>query len=153
MTCNHKASRAHRTQTHVPHFGNIVNEFFNTAVGDVIQKGEKKLFTNPASNVVEYEDRFILSIALPGFSKDTIEIKIDDDVLSINDSQKSKDKEQPSNYRLREFNYTGFSKTYKLPEEADAEQITASFEHGVLTISIPKKEEAIPQPPRKITIK
>lgn len=152
MTCNQRTSRPYRTQTHVPHFGNIVNELFNTAVGDVIQKGEKKLFTNPATNVIEYEDRFVLSIALPGFSKDTIEIKIDDDVLSISDSQESKGKDEPSNYRLREFNYSGFSKTYKLPEEADAVKITAGFEFGVLTILIPKKEEAIPQPPRKIAI-
>lgn len=153
MTCNHKTSRPYRTQTHVPHFGNIVNELFNTAVGDVIQKSEKKLFTNPASNVIEHENRFSLAIALPGFSKDLIDIKIDEDILTISDTQESKDKNISANYRLREFNYSGFSKTYKLPEEANPVDITASFENGVLNIIIPKKEEAIPQPPRKITIK
>jgi len=135
-----------------PSFDHLVNSFFNSALGDVIHSSDKKAFTQPATNVSSQEDKHILEVALPGLSKVDIDINIEEDVLTISDkSEKSIDDD--SSFRLREFNYKGFSKSYRVPEDTDLDKIAASFENGVLVIALHKKEEALPQPPKKITIK
>ena len=157
MNRNNGTAARRRSVITVPRLDNFVNEFFNTAIGDVVNKSETKHFTNPATNVVEYDDKFVLSIALPGYSKTDLTIKVDDLLLKISD--KKANTEQPEEeapkekYRLREFNYGGFSKTFKLPKTANPLKISASVELGVLTIEISKKKEAIPQAPREIKIK
>jgi len=151
MTCTYRTSRPRSRSKYAPHFGNLVNELFNTAVGDVVQKSEQKYFTNPATNVVELDDRFRLEVALPGFSKKDVAITLENDLLKISSSSDTSDNTQ-INYRLREFNYSGFQKAYQLPDTVDGREIKASFDLGVLTIDIPKVESAIPQPPKKIKI-
>ena len=157
MTCNQRTSRPRTHPNYIPHFSNLVNELFNTAIGDVIQKSERKHFTNPATNVITFEDRYELDLALPGFNKKDVAIEVDNNLLTISSKQESSKKGEEStvelNYRLREFNYAGFKKTFTLPDSADLKKINASFDLGILKITIPKKEEAIPQPARKITIK
>lgn len=153
MTCNHR-TRTHRRQpVVVPHFNNIVNELFNTAVGDVITKSERKHFTNPATNVVVFDDRYELQVALPGFSKEDIDLEVDNYVLKLAAKETEQTKADTVNYRLREFNYTDFKKSFTLPETVDTAKIKAEFNNGILFITLPKKEEAIPQPSRKINIK
>ena len=148
MTCTY--SRSRRPARYVPHYGNLVNEFFNTAVGDIVQKADKKHFTNPATNVLEHDDRFELELALPGFGKKDITIEVDNDILKIESAIESKG---DSTYRLREFNYGGFKKHFKLPKSVDRDSISASFAKGILTVTLAKRDEAIPQPAKSIKIK
>ena len=135
---------------YAPQFGNLLNEFFNTAVGDVVHKAETKHFTNPAVNAIEYETKLELQLALPGFTKEDVIITVENDVLSI--ESKEKETENSGKYRLREFNYAGFKKNFRLPEDIDPAQVEAMFAYGILTITLGKKKEAIPQPPRTITV-
>jgi len=158
MTYNQRTSRQRSNLIALPRIDNLVNEFFNTAVGDVIKKSEKKHFTNPATNVIEHDDRYVLTIALPGYAKEDLAITVDDQILkvvekSLDEEKATKKEASVSKFRLREFNYSGFNKSYKLPDEAAAQKISATVDLGLLTIEIPKKEEAIPQPPREINIK
>lgn len=157
MNCNNGTATHRRSVNTVPRFDNLMNEFFNTAIGDVVNKSEKKHFTNPATNVVEHDDKFILSIALPGYSKKDLTIKVENHLLKISDQkvtpQQTDEKEPKETFRLREFNYGGFSKAFKLPKTANPQKVSASVDLGILTIEIPKKKEAIPQPPREIKIK
>jgi HSP20 family protein len=132
-----------------PDFNNFINEFLNTAVGDVVQKADKKHFTNPAVNVVQYDDRLELFMAIPGFAKTDVDITIDNDTLTV---KSTKEEAQEGTYRLREFNYGGFTKSFKLPEYIDSANISAHFENGIIKITLNKKKEAVPQPPKKITI-
>jgi HSP20 family protein len=148
MTCT--TNRPHRVVTTTPHFGNIINEFLNTAVGEVVQKTEVKKTNNPAVNVQEYDDRLVLQLAIPGIDKNDVRITIDADVLKV---EAKSEAEKEVTYRLREFNYGGFVKNFKLPEFIDVTAIEAKFDRGVLTLSLGKKKEAIPQPPRSIEIK
>ena len=152
MNCNTQYSaRPKRARTNYPHFGNIVNEFLNTAVGDVAQKAERKNFTNPATNVINYDDRHVIELAIPGFAKKDVSITFEDDRLTVKSNRE--EAKGGLNYRLREFNYTDFTKSFKIPETVDSESIVASFESGILTITLNKKPEATPQPPKSITIK
>jgi len=149
MNCTVKKPRA--SVNYQPHLGNIINEFFNTAVGDVYQKAEnKKSFTNPAVNVINYDDHTTLQLAVPGFGKDHVTITLDQETLTI--EGKPTENDHKGSYRLREFNYSGFKKSFKLPEDIDTTSIKASFDLGILTIDLFKKEEAIPQPARQIKI-
>ncbi len=150
MTCTTNR-RTKPSRTYYPHVGNLFNELFNTAVGDIVNNVEGKKFTNPATNVIEHDDRFELEVSLPGFSKEDIEIKMEDEKLTIKAKEQST--QETLNYRLREWNYKGFEKHYKISEMIDTTAITASFDQGVLNIILAKKKEAIPQPPKEIKIK
>ena len=151
---NYTARRPRVRVNSQPIFGNLINEFFNTAVGDVYKKAEsKQSFTNPAVNVITYDDRTVLQIALPGFSKKDVNITIDQDTLTIEGKQDASDEQEgTTSYRLREFNYAGFKKSFALPEDIDTEQVKANFKSGILKLELFKKEEAIPQPARSIEI-
>lgn len=152
MNCNTQyLARPKRSRANYPHFGNIVNEFLNTAVGEVVQNSDRKKHSNPATNVLSYDDRFIIELAIPGFEKKDVSITFEKDRLTVKSSlEKEQDK---LNYRLREFNYTDFSKSFSIPETVESEDIQASFVAGILTITLNKKAELTPQPPKKITIK
>ncbi len=157
MNCNNGTTSRRRSVNTVPRFDNLMNEFFNTAIGDVVKKSEKRHFTNPATNVVEHDDRYVLSVALPGYSKKDLTIKVEDNLLKISDKkadeEQTTEEELKEKFRLREFNYGGFNKTFKLPKTANPQKVSAAVDLGILTIVIPKKKEAIPQPPREIKIK
>lgn len=149
MNC-HTTKRKVRT---TPSFDHAFNTFFNSALGDLIHdSASKKNLSRPATNVIQLTDKYILQVALPGFAKEDVGISIEDEVLTVSDIREQPNK-AATNYRLREFNYSGFSKSYKVPEEVDQEKVTASFSDGVLTIELTKKEEALPQAPRTIEIK
>ena len=150
MTCTYRTSKPKNQILMFPHVDNMVNEFFNTAVGEVFQNRGSKRINNPAVNVIEYDDRFELHLALPGFAKKDLDIILEKDVLKI--SAKQKDGVSKS-FKLREFNYSGFSKTFKIPDTVDNQKITASSSTGVLALILPKKKEAARQSPKKILIK
>ena len=73
---------ARNQKVYLPHFGNIVNELFNTPVNHVVRNGRKNA-TTPAVNVIKAEDRHTLQLAVPGHGKKDIQITIDNDVLTI----------------------------------------------------------------------
>ena len=149
MNC-HTTKRKVRT---APSFDHAINTFFNSALGDVIHAtASKKNLSSLATNVIQLTDKYILEIAIPGFTKEDVGISIEDEVLTVSDIREQQ-KNIATNYRLREFNYSGFSKSYRIPEEIDQEKVAASFSDGVLTIVLTKKEEALPQAPRTIEIK
>jgi len=144
-------TRSPRTQAvYFPHFGNLVNEIFNTPVSEAVRNGGRNV-SSPGVNVSENDDRFILELAVPGHAKKDISITVDNDIMTIK-SNKSTDADAVD-YRLREFNYAGFERTFVLPDSVDQSKVDAKFSNGVLSITLDKKEEAKPQPARTITIK
>lgn len=149
MTTNTYRKRSLAT----PSLDHMVSSFFNSAIRDVINSAaDKKRTTRPAVNVSSREDKYILDIALPGLSKSDIDINVEEEVLTVSDKREIDTESDPS-YRLREFNYAGFSKSFRIPEDIDIDNISASFKHGILTITLNKKEEALPRPPKTIAIK
>jgi len=105
----------------------------------------------PAVDVVDNEKSYNLSVELPGYRKDDVEIKIDNNLLSISavEEEKKEEKEQPK-YVIKERNSKSFTRTFVLPREVDKENIEAAFENGLLSLSIPKVPKAVP---KKISIK
>ena len=110
----------------------------------------------PAVNVKETDDQFDLELAAPGMSKADFNIEIDADVLTISsekkESKEEKEDKKEGRFTRREFRYNAFKRSFNLPESVDAAKIAANYVDGILSVVIPKKEEAKPQPARKIDI-
>ncbi|MEW7280826.1 Hsp20/alpha crystallin family protein [Aquimarina sp. 2201CG1-2-11] len=113
-----------------------------------------KINTNiPAVNIEETDEGFVLELAAPGLSKDKFDLELDNDVLVISSETSSvnEDKENRK-YTRKEFSYDSFKRTFAVPETVNGNDISASYENGILTINLPKKEEAKIQPKRLIDI-
>ncbi len=133
-------------------FRTFVDEFLGE---DYLPEESKKSQTGistPAVNVIEGKDNFKIEVAAPGLDKKDFNIDLDQDVLTISSEKETEDKEEKDQYMRREFCYSTFCRSFTLPESADADNISAKHKDGILTISIPKKEEAKEKPPRKIDI-
>lgn len=108
--------------------------------------------TVPSVNVIEHADGFRIEVAAPGMAKDDFKVNLDKDLLTISVKKESADEENTETYRRREFNYSSFERSFRLPETVDSEKIDAKYENGVLLIALPKKEAAIEKPAREIEI-
>ena len=95
----------------------------------------------PAVNIKEENDKFVLEMAAPGLKKDDFNINLDNYVLTISSEKKEEQKEDKDNYTRREFLYTSFSRSFTLPKTVDIDKIKADYKNGILTVTLPKKEE------------
>ena len=106
----------------------------------------------PAVNIIENKNNFELELAIPGRNKEDFKIEIEKNILSISAETKSESEITESKYTRREFAYTSFKRVFTLPDHIDNDQINASYENGVLKLTLPIKEEALPKPKRAIEI-
>jgi HSP20 family protein len=106
----------------------------------------------PAVNILETEKGFEVEMAVPGMKKEDFKIEVDNDIMTISSETKSDENVTEGTYTRREFTYSSFKRSFTLPETVNTESIDATYENGVLKLSIPKKEEALPKPKRMIEI-
>jgi len=106
----------------------------------------------PSVNVIEGKEDFRIEVAAPGLEKDDFKISLDNNVLTISSEKEDKQEEKEERYMRREFSYTSFRRSFRLPQTVEADKISASHVNGVLGITIPKKEEAKVKPVRQIEI-
>ncbi len=106
----------------------------------------------PAVDIAEKEKSFEISAELPGMDEKNIEIKLSNGNLVIKGEKKEETEEKKKDYYLSERHYGSFERIFNLPKGVDADKIEASFSKGVLTISMPKKPEAM-KPEKHIDIK
>lgn len=130
----------------------IFDEFFGRDFYPVHynRNGFKSL---PAVNITEGDNEYTIEVAAPGLDKKDFKIDLDKDCLTISSVVEDSKEESQDHYTRREFRYSNFSRSFTLPELVDAENIAASHKNGVLSVSIPKKEEAKAKPARHIAIK
>lgn len=131
-----------------PHFGNILNELMHTAVGDVITHKNVD-YTTPLVNVVENKDSYTLQMITPGLEKSDVNLSIDKNILTISADKKYEGEQK---FKLREFKYGVFKRSFKIPEKVDTNNISATLENGLLHISLAKKTKEELEA-KKITIK
>lgn len=106
----------------------------------------------PAVNIRERRDEFVIDVAVPGMRKQDFDIKVENNMLQISAEKNYERNEEDENYTRREFEQTSFARYFDLPDSVNPEQIDAKYTDGVLSIILPKKEEAKSKPPRKINI-
>ena len=91
----------------------------------------------PASDIYETDSTYDVNLALAGFKKKDITLKIEDNSLIISGERK---KDESKKYNLRQSAYGKFRKVYTLPEDINSDKITAKMEDGILHIEIPKDQ-------------
>lgn len=138
-----------RTQNWLP---GVFNDFFGN------EWVEKTHSSNPAAiNILENEKEFIVEVAAPGMTKEDFSVKIDDDnnlLIAVEKKTETEEHDEETCYLRREFSYSHFQRRMILPDTVDRDKIGAKAENGILTISIPKREEKeLPKVDRKIEIK
>lgn len=106
----------------------------------------------PPVNILESDIDYTIELAVPGLNKKDIIITLDKNVLTVSTEKEDKDGKEENDFTRREFIYSAFNRSFTLPKSADQEKINAYYKNGLLTISIPKKKEAVNKPPRKIAI-
>lgn len=100
----------------------------------------------PPADLSETDDEFVLEMELPGFSRDDIELTVERNILSVSGSRQEPEVESASaTYHLRERADERFSRSIALPRSVDAENVKARFSNGVLTVTLPKVDEAKPR--------
>jgi HSP20 family protein len=93
----------------------------------------------PALNITEHKDRLQLEMAVPGFKKEEIRVKADENrFLRIEGDQEKNDPEEAMVYRKQEFSLRNFSRSFRLGKDLNADEISAACENGILRITIPK---------------
>ncbi len=128
------------------------DDFFNDKFFNQLKStgsGESR----PAVNISEDDKGYTIELAVPGVAKDKFNLEIENDVLTLSSEQEKNKDEQKPNYLRREFSYQSFKRSFELPETIDQEQINATIDAGILTLSLPKKEEEVQKAPRQIEVK
>ena len=98
----------------------------------------------PRVRISEDKDNFYLNLEMPGIPKEDVKISLEDNTLSISGTKKHQNKTEESNLILNEIFYGEFSRSFNLSEDIKKDSIDAEFKDGLLTISLPKKEEVKP---------
>jgi len=132
-----------RTENPYYRFSDMLNDFWG-------EDSYNRNYTNPGVNVVEEKEAFKLFLAVPGVSKKDIKIDVEKDTLRISGNTENSDAEV--SYNRREFDYSNFERIFRLPDTVNVSAISAGMENGILTLSLPKKEESIDRGPKEIKI-
>jgi HSP20 family protein len=99
-------------------------------------------FTVPAVNIREDKDVYKLTMASPGMKKEDFKIDLDGGVLTISAETEEKKEKEGEKFRRKEYSYSSFSRSFNLPDAVNKSKIEATYEDGVLTLKMPKKEDA-----------
>ncbi|CAZ97023.1 Hsp20/alpha crystallin family protein [Zobellia galactanivorans] len=131
-------------------FPSLMNDIFKP---DWFGGMENVAASSPAVNIKDNEKNFELDLMVPGRKKEDFNIEVDADLLTISSEIKKEEETNEENYTRREFRFSSFKRAFTLPETIDSEAIKAEYIDGVLKITLPKKEEALPKPKRVIELK
>jgi len=99
----------------------------------------------PAVDVAEREDGYEVNVELPGVDKDDVKITVQDNVLTIRGEKKQEKESKDSDYRRVERSYGSFQRSFALPTSVRHDKVDASYKDGILTIALPKADEAKPK--------
>ena len=121
------------------------DRYFESFFGDSLLAPATRIFNHlPAVDIRETENAYMLDMELPGYDEKSIEVHIDGSSISIASKQEEsrEEKKNEGTYVLRERRINAFSRSFKLPENADPEAVTAAFKNGILSMEIKKRAEA-----------
>src|SRR5579862_3039761 len=123
-----------------------MNRLFRDSYGN--EGREESLTTSsfaPAVDVYEDEHQVTLKIEVPGVEEKDIDVRIENNVLTVHGERKFEKEEKEENFRRVERQYGSFTRTFTLPTTVDTENVQAHYDKGVLKIALPKKAEAKPK--------
>jgi HSP20 family protein len=116
-----------------------------------LQDELERLFASPLADwapvldVYEDKDNFVVQTELPGLKREDINVSLQDGVLVISGERKTEEKRNEGEIRRQERFYGKFQRTLTLPAPVAADKVKAQYKDGVLTVTVPKAEEAKPK--------
>ena len=99
-------------------------------------------YTVPAVNIKENENNFTIEVAAPGLNKEDFDIKLEKNILTVSSENENKKEESNDNFMRKEFAFKSFSRSFSIPETVNQDKIKASHNNGILTLELPKLDEA-----------
>jgi HSP20 family protein len=99
----------------------------------------------PAVDIAEDDNGYVVKAELPGVKKDQVKITMQDNVLSIRGEKEEEKESRSSSYHRVERSYGAFERRFSLPSNVRQDGIDATFKDGILTVTLPKAEEAKPK--------
>lgn len=125
-----------------PRFTSDLFDVIDRNLSDLVPSQASTPVVTPRVDVRETPDAYILDMDLPGFTEKDVEINLKDRVLSISSKlQEKQEEKKEGEWLIKERRSSCFSRRFTLPQDIDAEKVTAEFKHGVLSVDIPRKPE------------
>ena len=123
------------------------NRLFNDTFSRFWGEGGEPTQTGwlPAVDVYETDHNVVMKAELPGVDPKNVEIRVEDGTLYLKGERKFEKEVKDDNYHRVERSYGSFARSFGLPSSVDSEKGTAEYKDGVLTLTLPKKEEAKPK--------
>ena len=113
------------------------------------QGGQEEALTTttfaPPVDVYEDEHQIMLNIEVPGIDEKDIDVRVENNTLTVHGERKFEKEEKEENFRRVERQYGSFTRTFTLPQTVDPENVQANYDKGVLKIQLAKREEAKPK--------
>lgn len=133
---------------------NLVDDLFTNFWRNDYHENYVSNCKKPATNVLETEKDFRIELMLPGFKKEDVQINYHKNLLTIKVEKEefTEKNDETVKYAHREFGMYNFEKKFNVPNSIENEKIDANFENGILSIVLPKKEEALEKTPVEIKI-
>jgi len=132
-------------------FPSIMDEFFGKELLPNFFESHTGM-SIPAVNVIESKDEFKIEVAAPGLNKEDFKVDVDNSILIISSEKEFKTEEKEGKFMRHEFSYSSFKRSFTLPDMVETDKIKASHKNGILTINIPKKDEAVEKTIRQIKV-
>lgn len=134
-----------REMTPLDELRNEMERIFDEITPFPWREGNGKDFWAPSTDMIETDDAYMITVDLPGASKEDITIKVQDHRLTVSGERREEKKEEKENYLRRERYRGSFLRNFTLPESVREDKIKAGFENGVLEIKVPKSEKTKPK--------
>jgi len=122
-------------------FDELINSMWGDFFPDIHKEFGQDFFlqgTYPKVNVLTFDDRLEIEAAIPGLTKENVDVEVTDGVLTIRGESNQRTDVEDSQYARREVKRSAFARSFQLGENLDESAITAAYENGVLTLAIPK---------------
>ena len=122
-----------------------MNRLFQDSFGPVREEALTTASFAPAVDIYEDEHEITLKVEVPGIEEKDIDIRLENNTLTVRGERKFEKEEKEENFRRVERHYGSFSRSFTLPNIVDTDKVHATYEKGVLEIRLAKKEEARPK--------
>lgn len=130
------------------HFNRLFNDVFSRSFGEGAPGASG---WTPAVDIYETDQNVVLKAELPGVDPKDVEIRVEDGALYLKGERKFESDVKEDGYRRIERQYGSFARSFPLPATVNSEKATAEYKSGVLTLTLPKREEAKPKTIKIVT--
>ncbi|WP_299685151.1 Hsp20/alpha crystallin family protein [uncultured Dokdonia sp.] len=153
MTVQKNGSSANQNRFQdFPAWSSWIDTMFSNELPALMMSNFNTGMTLPKVNIRETVDAYFVDMAVPGMHKDDFHIDLDNSILSISSEKTKEHQESKDNFTRREYGYASFKRTFTLPESIEENKIKATYQEGILSVHLPKKEEVKQKPARTIKI-